>query len=246
MLRTNLAFMNVDGEVRSVLLTSCLQGEGKSVTMANLAVTLALGGKKVIVVDADLRRPRMHSYFGLANERGVSTVVTGQTELSDSLQAVPVVPQAARQRRRASTDWASGIRRRGHRLYVLTSGPPTPNPGEIVSSKRFAGVIETLARRQTSSSSTRRPCSPSATRRRSPTRSTACCSSSSRTWCASSTLAQAREQLDKLPCTAARRHRRAAQGRQPLLRARGTTIARTRTAAARASGATAGSTPAKA
>jgi len=55
-------------------------------------VTLALGGKRVIVVDADLRRSRMHSYFGLPNERGVSTVVSGQTALGDSMQAVPIIP----------------------------------------------------------------------------------------------------------------------------------------------------------
>ena len=124
MLRTNLGFMSVDGEVRSVLLTSCVQGEGKSVTLANLAVTLALGGKRVIVVDADLRRPRMHSYFGLPNERGVSTVVTGQTQLTDSLQPVPV-PRAA-----VRTRWlrrlGSGIGGEASRLYVLTSGPPRP------------------------------------------------------------------------------------------------------------------------
>jgi Mrp family chromosome partitioning ATPase/capsular polysaccharide biosynthesis protein len=143
MLRTNLAFMNVDGEMRSVVLTSCLQGEGKSVTIANLAVTMALGGKKVIVVDADLRRPRMHKYFGIGNEHGVSTVVTGQTELSDSLQAVSVVPQAGGNGV-AFADWGAGSDAKS-RLYVLPSGPQTPNPGEIVSSKRLAGVIEALA-----------------------------------------------------------------------------------------------------
>ena len=144
MLRTNLSFMSVDGDVRSVLLTSCVQGEGKSVTIANLAMTLALGGKRVIVVDADLRRPRMHSYFGLPNERGVSTVVSGQSELKDSLQPVPVVstPPAG------STDlasWASGNGGEATRLYVLTSGPTAPNPGEIVSSRRFGELLETLS-----------------------------------------------------------------------------------------------------
>lgn len=143
MLRTNLSFMNVDGDVRSVLLTSCLQGEGKSVTIANLAVTLALGGKKVIVVDADLRRPRMHKYFGLQNDRGVSTVVTGQTLLNDALQAVAVVPQAAGNGT-GDADWAAGSDAKS-RLFVLPSGPQTPNPGEIVSSKHLAGVIEALA-----------------------------------------------------------------------------------------------------
>jgi Mrp family chromosome partitioning ATPase len=129
--------------MRSVVLTSCLQGEGKSVTVANLAVTMALGGKKVIVVDADLRRPRMHKYFGIGNERGVSTVVTGQTELSDSLVVVPVLPQAGGNGL-AFADWGAGSDAKS-RLYVLPSGPLTPNPGEIVSSKRLAGVIEALA-----------------------------------------------------------------------------------------------------
>jgi succinoglycan biosynthesis transport protein ExoP len=142
MLRTNLAFMNVDGEAHSVMLTSCLQGEGKSVTIANLAVTMAMGGKKVIVVDADLRRPRMHRYFGLANERGVSTVVTGLTELNDSLQVVPIVPSAGGNGV-GFRDWGMGSDAKS-RLYVLSSGPLTPNPGEIVSSKRLAGVIEAL------------------------------------------------------------------------------------------------------
>ena len=100
MLRTNLAFVNVDGDLRSIVLTSCLQGEGKSVTIANLAVTLAQGGSKVIVVDADLRRPRMHKYFGIENQFGVSTVVTGQSQLMESLQAVSVAWSAGRQRRR--------------------------------------------------------------------------------------------------------------------------------------------------
>jgi tyrosine-protein kinase len=143
MLRTNLAFMSVDHELRSVVLTSCLQGEGKSVTVANLAVTMALGGKKVIVVDADLRRPRMHRYFGIGNERGVSTVVTGQTDLADSLQAVPVQPQAGGNGL-VFADWGAGSDAKS-RLYVLPSGPQTPNPGEIVSSKRLAGIIETLS-----------------------------------------------------------------------------------------------------
>ncbi len=143
MLRTNLAFMNVEGDVRSVVLTSCLQGEGKSVTVANLAVTMALGGNKVVVVDADLRRPRVHKYFGLTNDRGVSTVVTGQTQLNDSLQAVPVLPQTAGNGA-GFADWASGSDAKS-RLYVLPSGPHAPNPGEIVSSKRLAGIIEALA-----------------------------------------------------------------------------------------------------
>ena len=143
LLRTNLEFMRVDGVVQSLLVTSSVQGEGKSVCVANLAVSLALGGKKVTVVDADLRRPRQQQYFGLDNRRGVSTVVTGQTSLEDTLQRVELEPTTG------ANDVAYGGWSRGSlrlpSVNVLTSGPLPPNPGEIVSSNGFAILIETLA-----------------------------------------------------------------------------------------------------
>jgi len=143
MVRTNLDFMAVDAEVRSIVLTSCQQGEGKSVAVANLAVSMAMAGKKIIVVDADLRRPRLHRYFGLENSRGLSTVATGQDELLSALQPMAVEPTL----KGLPTDfrtWAAGTDARS-RLYVLTSGPIPPNPGEIVASRRFEAVLEELA-----------------------------------------------------------------------------------------------------
>ena len=142
LLRTNLEFMRVDEDVRSLLVTSSVQGEGKSVCVANLAVTLAMGGKKVFIVDADLRRPRQQAYFGLDNRKGVSTVVTGQTSLDEALQKVYLDPVTGANDVDYKT-WARGSESLS-RVYVLTSGPLPPNPGEIVSSKRFAAVIETL------------------------------------------------------------------------------------------------------
>jgi len=143
LLRTNLEFMRVDDDVKSLLVTSSVQGEGKSVCVANLAVTLAMGGKKVFIVDADLRRPRQQAYFGLDNRKGVSTVVTGQTALDDALQKVYLDPVTGANDVDFKT-WARGSESLS-RVYVLTSGPLPPNPGEIVSSKRFAALIETLA-----------------------------------------------------------------------------------------------------
>ncbi len=143
LLRTNLEFMRVDEDVKSLLVTSSVQGEGKSVCVANLAVTLAMGGKKVFVVDADLRRPRQQQYFGLDNRTGVSTVVTGQTTLDDALQKVYLDPVTGANDVDFKT-WARGSESLS-RVYVLTSGPLPPNPGEIVSSKRFAALIGTLA-----------------------------------------------------------------------------------------------------
>ena len=111
LLRTNLAFMDVDGTVKSLLVTSSLQGEGKSVTVANLAVTLALAGKKVVVVDADLRRPRQHRLFDLPNETGASNVAVGDADLISTLRSVDLVSRNGDGSRRLHE---LGGRQRGH------------------------------------------------------------------------------------------------------------------------------------
>jgi Mrp family chromosome partitioning ATPase len=143
LLRTNLAFMDVDGTARSLLVTSSLQGEGKSVTVANLAVTLALAGKKVIVVDADLRRPRQHKLFGLQNEVGASNVAVGDADLVATLQSVQVVSPDGNGSQPDFTSWTSATGA-VTKLWVLTSGPIPPNPGEIVASQRFSQMLTRL------------------------------------------------------------------------------------------------------
>ena len=114
-----------------------MKGEGKSVAVANLAVSMALAGKKVIVVDADLRRPRMHKLFDLANEKGVSTVATGRRRVCPRPSSR--WPWTAPGRRVQGADfcaWAKGTDALS-RLYVLPSGPIPPNPGEIVAVARL-------------------------------------------------------------------------------------------------------------
>ena len=143
LLRTNLAFMDVDGTAKSLLVTSSLQGEGKSVTIANLAVTLALAGKKVIVVDADLRRPRQHKLFGLENEVGASSVAVGDADLVATLQSVQVVSPDGDGSQADFTSWTAATGA-VTRLWVLTSGPIPPNPGEIVASQRFSRMLASL------------------------------------------------------------------------------------------------------
>jgi Mrp family chromosome partitioning ATPase len=142
-LRGNLDFVGVDGEVRSILITSCTQGEGKTSTVCNLAVALATAGKRVVVVDADMRRPRVHAYFDLPNRTGLSTVVAGKVRLGEALQAV-VVPSYE-----AVTDGdelriSSDPDTIGKRIYVVTSGPLPPNPGEIVTSQHLQAVLTEL------------------------------------------------------------------------------------------------------
>ena len=140
--RTNIDFMVADKGIRSIVMTSALQGEGKSVAAANLAVAMALAGKKVVLVDADLRRPRQHKFFGVEKSVGVSTVATGATKLADALQAVELVPQSDK----GSKDFTAWARATDtmSRFYVLPAGPIPPNPGEIVTSQRFQTMLETL------------------------------------------------------------------------------------------------------
>jgi polysaccharide biosynthesis transport protein len=147
-LRTNLDFMSVDREVRSLAVTSCVQGEGKSVTLANLAIALAVASKRVVVIDGDLRRPQMHGFFGLKNDIGVSTVVTGQTTLAESLQSfAPAVGAETASALRGPDGLGSvaGMDRDvSLDIRVLTSGPLPPNPGEIAASRVFGDIITTL------------------------------------------------------------------------------------------------------
>jgi len=140
--RTNVDFMVADKGIRSIVMTSALQGEGKSVAAANLAVAMALAGKKVVLVDADLRRPRQHKFFGVDGTVGVSTVATGATKLQDALRRVELVPQADTGTKDFAA-WARGTDTMS-RFYVLPSGPIPPNPGEIVASRRFQAMLETL------------------------------------------------------------------------------------------------------
>ena len=144
MLRGNLEFVNVDEDVRSLLVTSCHQGEGKSLTVANLAATLALAGKRVIVIDGDLRRPQIHHYFDLPNEAGLSTVLSGQDTLDHALQKVVLEPVASGGDAGAPTSAAGSTR---GVLAVLAAGPETPAPGELIASKKFASLMELMKTR---------------------------------------------------------------------------------------------------
>src|SRR5215467_3614299 len=112
-LAANLQFAYADRQLQTIGITSAAQGEGKSTTVANLAVALAQTGRRVIVIDADLRRPGQHALFGLNRDEGLSNVLKNEdTELP--LQETV----------------AAGVR-------VLTSGPLPANPLEALASRRF-------------------------------------------------------------------------------------------------------------
>lgn len=120
-LRTNIQFSNVDGEMRSLMVTSSKPGEGKSTTIANLAVVFAQQGKRVLLVDADLRKPTVHYTFRLENHIGLTNVLTKQMSWKSAIH---------------SSDVAN--------LSVLTSGPIPPNPAELLASSFMKELLEEL------------------------------------------------------------------------------------------------------
>lgn len=142
-LRRNLEWTGVDGPLKSLLMTSLVKGEGKSLTLCNLAVTLARAGSKVILVDADLRNPKVHRIFSLPNPIGLSAAVLGKTNLQAALREVRTSGSSTVFR---TVDGVDTQRPRGDSgsLLVLTSGPLPPNPGEVVASRGVARVLEEL------------------------------------------------------------------------------------------------------
>jgi capsular exopolysaccharide synthesis family protein len=139
-LRGNLEFANLDGDLKSLFVTSALQHEGKTLTVCNLALSLAAADVRAVLVDGDLRRPQVHACFGLPNSTGVSTVLTGRTGLLEAVQSRTVGPRVTQLSKSGKMD--AGVN--GQLLYVLTSGPVPPNPSEVIASKSFANMIAEL------------------------------------------------------------------------------------------------------
>lgn len=122
-LRTNLQYMSVDDPPRAIVVTSPLPGEGKSFTAANLAITIAASGQQVVLIDGDLRRPRIAALFGLPEGAGLSDVLAGRAEVSELLQP--------------AHDTGN--------LMVLGAGPIPPNPSEILGSERMRNLVRELS-----------------------------------------------------------------------------------------------------
>ena len=121
-LRTNLQFADVDNPPRVIVVTSPLPNEGKTTSACNIALTLALGGARVVLVDGDLRKPKVGAYLGLDGAAGLSSVLAGRHELRDVIAT-----------------YGRDI------LAVLPSGPTPPNPSELLSSQHMTDLVTTLA-----------------------------------------------------------------------------------------------------
>lgn len=121
-LRTNLQFSELSNPIRTLMVTSPGPEEGKSITLANLAVVIAQSGQRVVLVDANLRRPVLHKIFGMQNRAGLTdAVLYPNTSLSNRLQPTEIKT-----------------------LQILTSGMLPPNPAEVLGSMRMNEIIEEL------------------------------------------------------------------------------------------------------
>jgi len=124
-LRTNLQFLDAGSgrRQRRFVITSSVAGEGKSTSAINIATTLADAGDKVLLIDADLRRPRVADYLGIDGSVGLTTVLIGRAQLSDVVQEVG----------------RSG-------LHVLAAGTTPPNPAELLGSRAMESLLDSVAR----------------------------------------------------------------------------------------------------
>ena len=123
-LRTSILLSTAGHAPKSLLVTSSLPSEGKTTTATNTAISLAQTGAKVLIIDADMRRPRLHSVFGVSNGEGLSTILSSEMSENEILGVIQQEPST--------------------KLNLLTSGPIPPNPAELIGSQPMAELLVTL------------------------------------------------------------------------------------------------------
>lgn len=120
-LRTNIQFSTFDDTLKTIVITSTMPSEGKSTIISNLAFTMAQSGKKVLLIDCDLRKPTVHKKMGVSNEDGLTSMLTGNKKFEECV---------------ATT--------KQNNLFILPSGPVPPNPSELLGSKKMRALIKEM------------------------------------------------------------------------------------------------------
>ena len=120
-LRTNIMFSSLDKKVQTIMVTSSGPEEGKTTVASNLAVIMAQSGKKTIIIDCDLRKPRLHKVFKASNLKGLSNYLIGEVTIADVVKQTPI-----------------------ENLQLLPSGVKPPNPAELLGSAKMKSFVESL------------------------------------------------------------------------------------------------------
>lgn len=123
-IRTSLLFMSPDKPLKALVVTSPGPEEGKTTTAVSIAITMAQSGSRTLIVDTDMRRPRLHKVFGVEQGQGLSTLLVGEASLETTVQKTEV-----------------------DKLEVLVCGPPPPNPAEMLLSQHFKDLVAELTKR---------------------------------------------------------------------------------------------------
>ena len=118
-IRTSIQFAQAGKELKTIAITSCTPNEGKSMTVANLAIVLTQAGKSVLIMDCDMRNPTVHKNFNLSNKVGLSSCISMGTAVDDAVQATAI-----------------------DGLYALTAGVIPPNPSELLGSERMQNILQ--------------------------------------------------------------------------------------------------------
>lgn len=141
-LRTNVEFATLDSSIKVIMITSAVEAEGKSTTIANLALAFARSGKNVALLDLDLRKLSLPPLFGLRSDAGITDVGIGRLDLESALQPVEITTS----KRQADGSVTKTLSTVGS-VQLLQGGSTPPDPGEFLGSPTVAGVIEQLTER---------------------------------------------------------------------------------------------------
>lgn len=147
-LRTSIEFVNPNGAARTIMVTSAVEQEGKSTTIANLAVALARGNRRIALVDLDLRRPYLNRLFHVGGRPGITDVAVGQAKLDDAIRPIgltAVASDLAARNGHKTVNPSNGRSTVDGLLHLLPAGTIPPSAGELIQDGRLLAVIDELA-----------------------------------------------------------------------------------------------------